>query len=80
MIVQYGFHSTQVQRIESGIGLSLKTLLLVAQSFQIPVERLVAEIGPDAAITPKKGVPPLKNMAKIGEKSSASGHRELINL
>ena len=45
MVMHHGFHQTQVQRIEKGEGISLKTMLLVAQSFQLPLEHLIAGIG-----------------------------------
>jgi transcriptional regulator with XRE-family HTH domain len=45
MALRFGYHRTQLQRIESGAGISLKTMLLLSQSLQIPLEELVAGIG-----------------------------------
>ncbi len=45
LIVQHGFHTTQIQRIEKGDGISVPMLLRVAQTFQLPLEELVADIG-----------------------------------
>jgi hypothetical protein len=45
LVVQHGFHLTQIQRIEKGDGLSVPTLLRIAEVFQIPVEKLTAGLG-----------------------------------
>jgi len=45
LIVQHGFHTTQIQRIEKGDGISVPMLLRIAQTFQVPVEVLVAGLG-----------------------------------
>jgi transcriptional regulator with XRE-family HTH domain len=45
LVVQHGFHLTQIQRIEKGDGVSVPTLLRIAEVFQIPVEKLVAGLG-----------------------------------
>lgn len=45
LIVQHGFHVTQIQRIEKGDGISVPLLLRIAQAFQVPVEDLVAGLG-----------------------------------
>ena len=45
LVVQYGFHLTQIQRIEKGDGLSVPTLLRIAEVFQIPVGELVEGLG-----------------------------------
>ena len=45
LVVQHGFHLTQIQRIEKGDGVSVPTLLRIAEVFQIPVEELVEGLG-----------------------------------
>jgi hypothetical protein len=45
LIVQHGFHLTQIQRIEKGDGISVPMLLRIAQTFQVPLEDLVAGLG-----------------------------------
>ena len=45
LIVQHGFHLTQIQRIEKGDGISVPMLLRIAQTFQLPLETLVAGLG-----------------------------------
>jgi len=45
LVVQHGFHLTQIQRIEKGDGVSVPTLLRIAEVFQIPVEKLIAGLG-----------------------------------
>jgi transcriptional regulator with XRE-family HTH domain len=56
MVVEHGFHLTQFQRIEKGEGVSVPTLLRVAEVFQIPLDRLVADLGivPDSDSRRKK--------------------------
>ena len=43
--LEHNYHLSQIQRMEKGEGISLPTLLRVAETFQIPVETLVAGIG-----------------------------------
>jgi transcriptional regulator with XRE-family HTH domain len=45
LVVKHDFHLTQIQRIESGDGISVPTLLRLAETFQIPIETLVAGLG-----------------------------------
>ena len=45
LIVQHGFHLTQIQRIEKGEGISIPTLLRIAETFQVPMEKLLAGVG-----------------------------------
>lgn len=45
MIVKHGLHLNQVSRIESGKGISVPTLLRLAEIFQVPIEALVARLG-----------------------------------
>ena len=45
LVVQHGFHLTQIQRIEKGDGISVPTLLRLAETFQISVEKLIAGLG-----------------------------------
>lgn len=45
LIVHHGFHLTQIQRIEKGDGISVPMLLRIAQTFQVPLEKLVAGLG-----------------------------------
>ena len=45
LVVQHGFHLTQIQRIEKGEGFSVPTLLRLAEVFQIPLETLIAGMG-----------------------------------
>lgn len=42
---EHNYHLSQIQRIESGDGISLPTLLRIAETYQVPVERLVAGLG-----------------------------------
>lgn len=42
---EHNYHLSQIQRIEKGDGISLPTLLRIAETFQVPVENLVAGIG-----------------------------------
>lgn len=55
LVVDHGFHLTQFQRIEKGEGVSVPTLLRIAEVFQVPLERLVADLGlvADSASPPK---------------------------
>ena len=45
LVAEYGFHLTQIARIERGDPLSIPTLLRLAETFQIHVEDLIAGIG-----------------------------------
>ena len=45
LVVEYDFHLNQIQRIEKGSGISVPTLLRIAEVFQVPLEALVAGIG-----------------------------------
>ena len=45
LIVDYGFHITQIQRIERGDGIAIPTLLRLAETFRVPVGELVSGIG-----------------------------------
>lgn len=45
LVVQHGFHLTQIQRIEKGDGISVPTLLRLAETFQISVEKLIVGLG-----------------------------------
>lgn len=45
LIVQHGFHLTQIQRVEKGEGVSVQTLLRISEAFQVPVEELIAGLG-----------------------------------
>jgi transcriptional regulator with XRE-family HTH domain len=45
LVVQHGFHLTQIQRIEKGDGVSVPTLLRIAEVFQIPLEKLIDGLG-----------------------------------
>ena len=42
---EHNYHLSQIQRIEKGDGISLPTLLRIAETFQVPVEHLVAGLG-----------------------------------
>ena len=53
LIVKHDFHLTQIQRIEKGDGLSVPTLLRIAEVFQIPVEKLVAGLGMTEVVEPR---------------------------
>jgi hypothetical protein len=43
--LEHNYHLSQIQRIEKGDGISLPTLLRIAETYQVPVERLVAGLG-----------------------------------
>ena len=45
LVVDHGFHLTQIQRIERGDGISVPTLLRLAEVFEEPLETLVAGLG-----------------------------------
>lgn len=45
LVVQHGFHLTQIARIERGEALSIPTLLRLADAFQVRLEDLIADIG-----------------------------------
>lgn len=51
LMLDHGFHMTQIQRIERGDGISIPTLLRLAEVFQEPVEVLVAGLG--VVVTPE---------------------------
>jgi transcriptional regulator with XRE-family HTH domain len=53
LIVKYDFHLTQIQRIERGEGISVPTLLRLAEVFQIPLEKLVEGVGLVASAEPR---------------------------
>jgi transcriptional regulator with XRE-family HTH domain len=42
---EHNYHLSQIQRIEKGDGISLPTLLRIAETFQVPVERLIEGLG-----------------------------------
>lgn len=44
-VEDHGFHLNQLQRVEAGEGVSLQTVLRLAEVFQIPFEKLVAGLG-----------------------------------
>jgi transcriptional regulator with XRE-family HTH domain len=77
MVSDYGFHLTQIARIERGESFSVPTLLRLAETFQVPVGELIVGIGeidrdelnPKAAIDSKrsKKVTPPKD-AKVSRK------------
>lgn len=52
LVKQHDYHLTQIQRIESGEGISVPTLLRLAETFQVPIEQLVAGLGVIAAVEP----------------------------
>ena len=52
LVVKHDFHLTQIQRIESGDGVSVPTLLRLAETFQVPIEKLVAGLGLVEAVQP----------------------------
>lgn len=45
LVSVYGFHMTQVARIERGEAFSVPTLLKLAETFQVPVGQLIDGIG-----------------------------------
>ena len=53
LMLDHGFHMTQIQRIERGDGISIPTLLRLAEVFQEPVEVLVAGLGLVVSPEPK---------------------------
>ena len=44
-VVDHGFHLTQLGRIERGDGISVPTILRLAEVFQEPLESLLAGLG-----------------------------------
>ena len=44
-VVDHGFHLTQLGRIERGDGISVPTILRLAEIFQEPLETLLAGLG-----------------------------------
>jgi transcriptional regulator with XRE-family HTH domain len=56
LMTAHGFHLTQLQRIERGEGVSVPMLLRLAETFGMPVEKLIAGLGliADGEIHPKK--------------------------
>ena len=44
-VVDHGFHLTQLGRIERGDGISVPTILRLAEIFQEPLESLLAGLG-----------------------------------
>ncbi len=45
LMIQYGFHQTQLSRIERGEGVSVPVLLRLAEALGTPVETLIANLG-----------------------------------
>lgn len=45
LVSDYGFHMTQIARIERGEAFSVPTLLKLAETFQVPVGELIEGIG-----------------------------------
>ena len=45
LVSDYGFHMTQIARIERGEAFSVPTLLKLAETFQVPVGQLIEGIG-----------------------------------
>lgn len=45
LVSEHGFHLTQIARIERGEAFSVPTLLRLAETFQVPVDRLIVGIG-----------------------------------
>jgi transcriptional regulator with XRE-family HTH domain len=43
--LEHNYHLSQIQRTEKGEGISLPTLLRIAETYQVPVERLVEGLG-----------------------------------
>lgn len=44
-VADHGFHLNQLQRVEAGEGVSVQTLLKLAEVFQMPLDQLVAGLG-----------------------------------
>ena len=67
LVSDYGFHLTQVSRIERGEAFSVPTLLKLAETFQVPVGQLIEGIGemPDveSAATPESSSKKKKTQA-----------------
>ena len=45
LVLLHGYHLTQISRIEKGEGVSVPTLLRLAETFDIPLEKLVEGLG-----------------------------------
>jgi transcriptional regulator with XRE-family HTH domain len=43
--IEHNYHLSQIQRVEKGEGISFPTLLRMAETYQVPVERLVEGLG-----------------------------------
>jgi hypothetical protein len=43
--LEHNYHLSQIQRIEKGDGISLPTLLRIAETFQVPLEKLIVGLG-----------------------------------
>ncbi len=67
-VVDHGFHLTQLGRIERGDGISVPTILRLAEIFQEPLESLLAGLG---SITPPE-VRPKRLTAKKAQPSKTS--------
>lgn len=55
---EHNYHLSQLQRIEKGDGISLPTLLRIAETYQVPPETLIAGLGrvtEGVQSTPKTG-------------------------
>lgn len=44
-VQDHGFHLNQLQRVEAGKGVSVQTLLRLAEVFQVPLGKLVDGLG-----------------------------------
>ena len=45
LITDYGFHLKHLTRIESGEGVSVPTLLRLAEVFDLPIQTLISDLG-----------------------------------
>jgi transcriptional regulator with XRE-family HTH domain len=47
-MLDHGYHLSQIQRFERGDGISIPTLLRLAETFQVPAEKLIANLQLDS--------------------------------
>ena len=69
LIVEYGFHLTQIHRIEKGSGISVQMLLRIAEVLQVPLETLIAGLG---RMPEQVDTPPVKGEGTKGQDNATT--------